>query len=477
MNTVRDLLVWYNNLDVVPFLEALERQCAVYRRKGIDMLKDALSLPGLSTAWLFATVNESRSLRDVYEQRLTDGLGEYAAVERAVVETRGVHCIDPDNADLYELFKRNTVGGPSIVFHRYHEKNVTRIRSADYGDEARPCRRIMGVDANALYLYCASSDLPVGRPRRRFEEGGLTIDRERKSQKGKTAQGWLGWIEFSEGRRLRTAVSEGGERRIGRHGLPVDGYDADSRTVYQFHGCFWHGHGCCESASRPLEGRTAEERLATTRRKDEYVRSVGYRLRIVWECEWRRDVDANPSIRTFLRAFYRRAYGDTARSGLTLERALEAIRARKLFGFVECDVRVPDHLTSKFSEMPPIFKNVELSREQLPDHMREFAERENHMPRPQRSLIGSMRGDRILLFTDLLVWYLEHGLVVDRIYQIVEYEANAVYREFGDSVTSARRAGDVDATPRTAGQHVQAGRQLALRQDDHGQDAAQERQL
>jgi hypothetical protein len=104
--------------------------------------------------------------------------------------------------------------------------------------------------------------------------------------------------------------------------------------------------------------------------------------------------------------------------------------------------RFPQHLRVG----PVSVKNVELSREQLPDHMREFAERENHMPRPQRSLIGSMRGERILLFTDLLVWYLEHGLVVDRIYQIVEYEANAVYREFGDSVTSARRAGDVDAT-------------------------------
>jgi hypothetical protein len=146
-----------------------------------------------------------------------------------------------------------------------------------------------------------------------------------------------------------------------------------------------------------------------------------------------------------LRAFYRRAYGD-GWSGLTLDRAVEAIRARQLFGFVECDVRVPDHLTDKFSEMPPIFKNVELSREQLSEHMREFAERENHMPRPQRSLIGSMRGERILLFTDLLVWYLEHGLVIDKIYQIVEYEANAVYREFGDSVTTARRAGDVDAS-------------------------------
>jgi hypothetical protein len=165
----------------------------------------------------------------------------------------------------------------------------------------------------------------------------------------------------------------------------------------------------------------------------------------MWECEWRRAVNADPAIKTFLRAFYRRAYGDT-RAGLTLERALEAVRKRELFGFVECDVRVPDHLTAKFSEMPPIFKNVELSRDDLSEHMRDFAEREGHLPRPQRMLIGSMRGDRVLVFTELLAWYLEHGLVVDRIYQIVEYEAGAVYRDFADSVTEARRAGDVDSS-------------------------------
>ena len=29
------------------------------------------------------------------------------------------------------------------------------------------------------------------------------------------------------------------------------------------------------------------------------------------------------------------------------------------FGFVECDIEVPDHLKDYFSEMTPIFKNVD----------------------------------------------------------------------------------------------------------------------
>jgi hypothetical protein len=32
------------------------------------------------------------------------------------------------------------------------------------------------------------------------------------------------------------------EKKIGPY--PVDGYDANTNTVYQFHECYWHGHEC-----------------------------------------------------------------------------------------------------------------------------------------------------------------------------------------------------------------------------------------
>ena len=47
MRTVQDCLIWNNNLDVVPFLEALDKMSQFWRRHGVDMLKEASSLPGL----------------------------------------------------------------------------------------------------------------------------------------------------------------------------------------------------------------------------------------------------------------------------------------------------------------------------------------------------------------------------------------------------------------------------------------------
>ena len=111
---------------------------------------------------------------------------------------------------------------------------------------------------------------------------------------------------------------------------------------------------------------------------------------------------------------------------------------------VECDVRVPDALQPKFAEMCPIFKNKEISRDDIGQHMQTFAEEENIMSQPRRSLVGSYFGEKILLASPLIKWYLEHGLEVTHIYQVVEYIHVPCFQPFGESVSDARQAGDVD---------------------------------
>ena len=59
-------------------------------------------------------------------------------------------------------------------------------------------------------------------------------------------------------------------------------------------------------------------------------------------------------------------------------------------------------------------------------------------------LVVSFRCVKILLATPLLRWYLAHGLVVDRVYEIIECEPNSCFWRFGESVSAARRDGDDD---------------------------------
>ena len=52
MKTFKDFLEWYNNLDVIPFVEAIEKMKVFYKNKKLDLFKDGVSLPGLVLKYL-----------------------------------------------------------------------------------------------------------------------------------------------------------------------------------------------------------------------------------------------------------------------------------------------------------------------------------------------------------------------------------------------------------------------------------------
>jgi len=116
---------------VAPDLEALEKMRAFYTEKGIDILKDAVSLPGVSLHYLL----------------------------RGTIE-RGAELYSPSK-EAYAMLKNAMVGGPSIVFKRYHEAVVTPIRPHRFA-KTKTCR-IIGYDANALYLSTMLREMPCGK--------------------------------------------------------------------------------------------------------------------------------------------------------------------------------------------------------------------------------------------------------------------------------------------------------------------------
>ena len=136
MQTFGDWLEYYNNLDVAPFLEALQKMKEFYTSLGIDILKDAVSLPGVSEKYI---------LRKTLQPRWGYKPPELYA----------------PNKEAYAMLKAAVVGGPSLVFTRKHVAGETRIRSHQYED-ARLCRRILGYDANSLYPSTMMKEMPCG---------------------------------------------------------------------------------------------------------------------------------------------------------------------------------------------------------------------------------------------------------------------------------------------------------------------------
>ena len=105
---------------------------AFYTEKGIDILKDAVTFPGVSLHYLL----------------------------RRTIE-RGADLYSPCK-EAYDMLKNAMVGGPSIVFKRHHEAGVTPIRPHRF-TKTKTCKRIIGYDANALYPSTMMREMPCGK--------------------------------------------------------------------------------------------------------------------------------------------------------------------------------------------------------------------------------------------------------------------------------------------------------------------------
>ena len=107
---------------------------------------------------------------------------------------------------------------------------------------------------------------------------------------------------------------------------------------------------------------------------------------------------------------------------------------------------MPDHLKDHFNELQAIFKSVSVAREHIGPFMCEYAEKNKLLTQPRRTLVGSFFGEKNLLATPLVKWYLEHGLVVHNVTLIIEYTPKQCFKQFGEQVSNARRQGDLDSS-------------------------------
>ena len=121
---------------------------------------------------------------------------------------------------------------------------------------------------------------------------------------------------------------------------------------------------------------------------------------------------------------------------------MEQIRSGKLFGYVQCDIEVPDELRKKFANFPPIFKNTNVGRQGIGSLMQDYAEKEGLLCQPRKLLISSSFLENGTLITPVLLLYLELGLVCKKIYRFVEYTPVKCFTNFVQSAVNARLEGD-----------------------------------
>lgn len=57
-----------------------------------------------------------------------------------------VQFINERDANLCKLFKDNIIGGSSLIFDRYHKKDIVKINERKLIEEVHLCKKIIGWD-------------------------------------------------------------------------------------------------------------------------------------------------------------------------------------------------------------------------------------------------------------------------------------------------------------------------------------------
>ena len=61
-----------------------------------------------------------------------------------------------------------------------------------------------------------------------------------------------------------------------------------------------------------------------------------------------------------------------------------------------------------------------------------------------KKLLGVMKAKKILLYTPLIEWYIQQGLRLTAVHQLIEYKPGMPFSWFPKEVTNARHVADKD---------------------------------
>ena len=156
----------------------------------------------------------------------------------------------------------------------------------------------------------------------------------------------------------------------------------------------------------------------------------------MWECEWWSLYKTDASVKNHLREDF--PYSRP----LSEEGLLQGIIDGRLFGYVQSDIEVPEHLRNYFSNFLPIFKITVVSKDDIGNLMKQYAEKENIMAQLRRMLISSFILTNGTILTPLILFNLKLGLVCTKIHLFVQYNPRKCFDNFVQSAVDARRPGD-----------------------------------
>ena len=111
-------------------------------------------------------------------------------------------------------------------------------------------------------------------------------------QYSKASIQWLEWRARVDNVTIQHALNVG-EKSIPGTCYKLDGYCEETNTVYEYHGCVFHGCPVCFSDNRkdtyhPLTKQSLSELYALTLKKKAYLQNLGMKYVCIWDHEFQK---------------------------------------------------------------------------------------------------------------------------------------------------------------------------------------------
>ena len=254
MENFSDFLKCYNNKDVVPTLDAMQKLIEIYHNKGIDMPKLGCTLLKLAHTCLHKSTDSKF----------------YPFRESA--------------KELLEKIREDMVGGPSIVFTRKAVMDEIFIRKS-----TNLCQSIVGIDASQLYPYSMWQPMPTWLYTRARGEYYSEIKRFKAHQKKSRSFENIVLSYFQRSCpdcKIESDVTTVKQKKIDC--FRVDGICYHCNTVFEAMECYYHYCPC--QRARPSLTDTDIEKGVKKRQQDKkrrvYIQQKAYQIVEMREYEW-----------------------------------------------------------------------------------------------------------------------------------------------------------------------------------------------
>ena len=439
--TLADFLLYYNELDVMPLVQAVNKWLTGFHIfkpdgspdevKGCDVLKVTVGIPSVARESMYKMATQHPKFL-------------------------GFPLFDDKNKVIHEKFEDNISGGPSIVFSFHHKAGETVIRPDDKG-QGKVCQSILGYDACSLYGSRFLKPLPHGIPikyevmdRSKVKDA----DPERTYFKRSVACHLESRLEMQYLTHPRIKerypdllhkFNQGFQYKVG-HFL-CDAVSHGQKLILEINSCYYHGcHNHWESTwvSKDREPTPDEKQLYIYRQDRTAWRAkfiglkTGYRVLQLCECDMElKAIKWSPHIMGS-----KFSQGNALKHPVSDVELVHAVKTGRFQGYLEVDICVPKKLYPTFQDFPPIFLTAQVKLEQMGRESREYIKEHNLSKAPRVQLLSTMSARRIFLSDILIKWYLDHGLQIAKVHSAVEMRKDSICEDFMRDIIVGRREAD-----------------------------------